>query len=57
MQKEIEKATPVFIEQIIDEIEENFNQVLVDQYGNYFCQKLFPILNDEQKMRLLTTLK
>ncbi len=28
----------------------------MDQYGNYFCQKLFTKINDEQKQRLAKTL-
>ena len=29
-----------------------FSNLLIHQYGNYFCQKLFPRLSNEQKLRL-----
>ena len=29
-----------------------FSNLLIHQYGNYFCQKLFPRLTNEQKLKL-----
>jgi hypothetical protein len=46
MQKAIEKATPAMIEYMVKEIEPMFAEVLIDQYGNYFCQKLFVKIDD-----------
>ena len=43
---------------LIDRIKvsKKFSHLLVDQYGNYFCQKLFPRLNNGHKMDLLQEL-
>lgn len=57
LQKSIDRASPITIEKIVQEIEPKFAEILVDQYGNYFCQKLFLRLNDQQKHRLLLTLR
>jgi len=57
LQKNIDRASPVTIEKIVCEVEPKFAEILMDQYGNYFCQKLFLRLNDQQKHRLLLTLK
>ncbi len=47
LQKAIEKANPGLIEQIAREIEPSFAEVLIDQYGNYFCQKLFTKMSND----------
>ncbi|CDW82681.1 pumillio protein 3 [Stylonychia lemnae] len=57
MQKNLDKANPLTVEKIVQEIEQKFAEILIDQYGNYFCQKLFLKINDQQKHRLLQTLK
>eukprot|EP00347_Sterkiella_histriomuscorum_P010240 403377054 len=57
MQKNLERASPITIEKIVYEIELKFAEILIDQYGNYFCQKLFLKINDQQKHRLLVTLR
>jgi Mg/Co/Ni transporter MgtE len=57
LQKNIDRASPITIEKIVTEIEPKFAEILMDQYGNYFCQKLFLRLTDEQKHKLLMTLK
>lgn len=46
MQKNLDKASLGTIENIVREIEQNFAEILIDQYGNYFCQKLFLKIND-----------
>ena len=57
LQKLIERATPSFIEQVYREIEPQIAEILIDQYGNYFCQKLFPKLAIEQTESLLKQLQ
>ena len=37
---------------ITNTIGENFNEVICDYYGNYFLQKLFPQLKDEDRIRV-----
>lgn len=56
LQKTIEKASSLFVDFVVKEIEKQFSLILVDQYGNYFCQKLFQKLSDDHKMRLLNSL-
>ena len=56
-QKLVERASPEVIEQIVSEIQQSFPDLLIDHYGNYFCQKLFLNLNSDQKLRLLKTLR
>lgn len=46
MQKNLDKASLATIENIVREIEQKFAEILIDQYGNYFCQKLFLKIND-----------
>lgn len=36
-QKNIDRASPIVIEQIVKEIEPRFADLLIDHYGNYFC--------------------
>ena len=56
LQKAIEKVSPIFIDYLVKEIEPHFSRLLIDQYGNYFCQKLFVKMSEENKLRLLKTL-
>ena len=47
-----------FIEFLIQKISEvkQFANLLINQYGNYFCQKMFLILTHDQKKVLLDQL-
>ena len=49
----------LLVDFLVDKIQEagEFSSLLADQYGNYFCQKLFQRLKDEHKMKLLMDLK
>ena len=42
---------------ITNTIGDNFNEVICDYYGNYFLQKLFPQLNDEDRLRVYSYIK
>ena len=48
---EVEKLVDFLVDKIIEA--NDFSALLTDQYGNYFCQKLFPRLKDTHKSRLL----
>jgi hypothetical protein len=52
---EIEKLVDFLVDMISEA--DDFSSLLVDQYGNYFCQKLFPRLKDHHKGRLLSDLE
>ena len=56
LQRAVDNAPVALIEQILCEIEPVLVDILIDQYGNYFCQKLFAKLSCEQQIRLLQTL-
>jgi hypothetical protein len=53
MQNFVKKAPMNIIEMIIDEISQEFWQLLTDSYGNYFCQKLILSASSEQRMKIL----
>jgi len=50
--------TKLEIEQLVDYLVSNileandFSSLLMHQFGNYFCQKLFPRLTEDQKLLL-----
>jgi len=52
---ELEKLVDFLVDKIIEA--DDFSSLLIDQYGNYFCQKLFPRLKDQHKSKLLSDLE
>jgi hypothetical protein len=40
LQKLLNKANNAVVSFLLSEIEENFAELMIDNYGNYFCQKL-----------------
>ena len=42
---------------IIEEIKGDFGKLMVDQYGNYFCQKLLHNVSSEQRLKILRALQ
>jgi hypothetical protein len=50
LKKEIEALVEFLVKCILEA--NDFASLLIHQYGNYFCQKLFPRLTNEQKMKL-----
>jgi len=49
MQTYIFKSSMEVIEKIFLEIVENMNDIITNVYGNYFCQKFFCVLNNEDR--------
>lgn len=47
LQKILDNANPQTIEFILKEVLPEFPQVMVDSYGNYFCQKLVECISQE----------
>lgn len=47
---EVEKLVDFLVEKILES--KDFTTLLAHQYGNYFCQKLFPRLKDTHKLSL-----
>jgi hypothetical protein len=53
MQKFINRATPDVLDQLMELLKDRFAGLLMDTYGNYFCQKLIQTCNAEQRLVLL----
>jgi hypothetical protein len=53
MQKLINKMNPEGIDEVIYNLKNDFENLLTDVYGNYFCQKLIQISSSEQRVNIL----
>jgi hypothetical protein len=51
LQKQLSKGTPEFIEFVLKEIENSLPELMTNDYGNYFCQRL--LFNCSPSHRLL----
>ncbi len=49
MQKELEIITPELKDDWVSLIEPHLPSMMIDNYANYFCQRLFPLLDISQK--------
>jgi len=56
LQKMLSKASPDFVELALGESLSSFHKMMVDQYGNYFCQKLLQSSSSIQRLKILTHL-
>jgi hypothetical protein len=57
MQEFIKKdANPESFKKIIDRILLEFSKLMVDQYGNYFCQNVLRSISPESRLKILKTL-
>lgn len=57
MQKYLNRFPPFIITILIDNIYMNFEKIMCDIYGNYFCQKLYLICSIEQRKKILNSIK
>lgn len=57
MQSFIKRASFNNLNTIIEEIKNDFGKLMVDQYGNYFCQKLLHNVSSEQRLKILRALQ
>jgi hypothetical protein len=56
MQSFIKRASFNNLNTIIEEIKSEFGKLMIDQYGNYFCQKLLHNVSSEQRLKILRAL-
>jgi hypothetical protein len=53
LQKLLNKIQPDDLDIILEKIKNNFYDLMIDIYGNYFCQKLIQCCSAEQRMFIL----
>jgi len=53
LQRVLAKASPDVIEYIVVEVGDSLQNLMVDSYGNYFCQKLLQSSSSKQRLYLL----
>ena len=56
LQRVLAKASPDIIEFIVVEVGDKLHELMVDSYGNYFCQKLLQSSSSKQRLYLLKKL-
>lgn len=57
LQKAMKNTTDTIISRIFDEIKDHIHDLMIDSYGNYFCQKFFSCINDNEKVEFLNNMK
>jgi hypothetical protein len=57
MQKYLNRFPPFIITNLIEKIYMDFEKIMCDIYGNYFCQKLYIISSIEQRRMILNSIK
>ena len=57
MQKYLNRFPPFIITNLIEKIYMDFEKIMSDIYGNYFCQKLYSICTIEQRRMILNSIK
>jgi hypothetical protein len=53
LQKEMTKAKVGLIDFLVNDIGKDFPWIMVDNYGNYFCQRLLSSCSGEQRVQIL----
>lgn len=56
LQRVLAKASPDVLEFIVVEVGDDLHELMVDSYGNYFCQKLLQSSSSKQRLYLLQKL-
>ena len=56
LQKIIMEAKDEMIESIVNELKGEYRNIISDKNGNYFCNDLFRICNQEQRIKILSEL-
>lgn len=57
MQKFLNKISPENLNLFIHRLGSNITVLMIDLYGNYFCQKLFQSCSAEQRIIILNYVK
>jgi hypothetical protein len=53
LQKLLNDIDPAELDIILENLKNNFKDLMIDTYGNYFCQKLIQCCSSEQRMFIL----
>jgi hypothetical protein len=53
LQKLLTKANKEVVEFFLDEIDSKVNKLMMDKYGNYFCQELLLSCSGNQRLEIL----
>ena len=53
LQRLLDNANPQIVSYLLSEIEEYLPKLMVDNYGNYFCQRLLINCSSDQRMIIL----
>lgn len=53
LQKFLTKANKEIIEFFLEEIDSSINKLMMDKYGNYFCQELLHSCSGHQRLQIL----
>eukprot|EP00347_Sterkiella_histriomuscorum_P024135 403332189 len=53
LQRLLDNANPQIVQFLLDEIQSHLPMVMVDNYGNYFCQELLINCSSAQRMQIL----
>jgi hypothetical protein len=53
LQKFLNKISPENLELLIENLNHNTPKLMIDLYGNYFCQKLIQSCSAEQRISIL----
>ena len=53
LQKALVRTSPSIISSIFSEVEQGIPNLMTDSYANYFCQKFFSVLNENDRLRFL----
>ncbi len=54
LQKQLTKANPGFVAFVLEEVEKVLPDLMVDDYGNYFCQRLVSSCSPPQRIAFLS---
>ena len=57
LQSHLQKSKQSLINKIISQIEENLADLMMDNYGNYFCSELIKYLQVHQRIQFLQLIK
>lgn len=57
LQKQLTKGSPEFVEYVLKEIESYLAELMTNDYGNYFCQRLLSSCSTSQRLIFVTEIK
>lgn len=57
LQKALKETDKAILSKIFQEIKERLPELMTDMYANYFCQRFFSFLNDEERIEFLSQVK